>query len=63
MTNQDAYNMDLDELRSAIDELLKAVPAGQKRSDVNRRQTAERIASSARALLSCMRNDYFIIDA
>ena len=63
MSNQDAYNMDLDELRASIDELLNAVPIGTKRSDRNRRETAERVASSARAVLRCMRNDYFIVDA
>ena len=55
--------MDLDELRASIYELLNAVPSGTKRSDRNRRETAERVASSASALLSCMRNDYFSVDA
>ena len=58
MTNKEAYNMDLDELRAAIDALLAAVPSSTKRSDANRREKAERIASSARALIGCMRNDY-----
>ena len=31
MTNQEAYNMDLDELRAAIDALLAAVPSSAKR--------------------------------
>lgn len=58
MTNKEAYNMDLDELREAIETLLAAVPIGTKRSDTHRREEAERIASSARALIGCMRNDY-----
>lgn len=62
MTSQEAYNMDLDELRTAIDALLAAVPSGTKRSDAHRREEAERIASSARALLGCMKNDYIIRD-
>lgn len=62
MTNQEAYNMDLDELRAAIDALLAAVPVGTKRSDTHRREEAERIASSARATIACMRNDYIIRD-
>lgn len=47
MTNQEAYNMDLDELRAAIDALLTAVPSSTKRSDAHRREEAERIAGSA----------------
>ena len=62
MMSQEAYNMDLDELRAAIDALLAAVPSGTKRSDAHRREEAERIASSARALIGCMRNDYIIRD-
>ena len=62
MTSQEAYNMDLDELRTAIDALLAAVPSGTKRSDAHRREEAERIASCARALLGCMKNDYIIRD-
>lgn len=58
MTNKEAYNMDLDELRAAINALLEEVPSSTKRSDTNRREKAERIASSARALIGCMRNDY-----
>ena len=62
MTNQDAYNIDSDELREAIEELLKAVPSRKKRSDIYRRETAERTASMAKATISCMRNDYIIRD-
>lgn len=62
MTNQESYNMDLDELRAAIDALLAAVPNSTKRSDTHRREEAERIASSARALIGCMTNDYIIRD-
>ncbi len=62
MTNQEAYNMDLDELRAAIDALLTAVPSSTKRSDAHRREEAERIAGSARATIACMRNDYIIQD-
>lgn len=62
MTNQKAYNMDLDELRAAIDALLAAVPSSAKRSDAHRREEAERIADSARATIACMRNDYIIQD-
>lgn len=58
MTNKEAYNMDLDELRAAIDALLAAVPSSTKRSDAHRREEAERVASSARALIGCMKNDY-----
>lgn len=58
MTNQEAYNMDLDELRAAIDALLAAVP-----SSAHRREEAERIAGSARATITCMRNDYIIQDS
>ena len=61
MTNKEAYNMDLDELRAAIDALLAAVPiSAKKRSDAHRREEAERIAGSARALIGCMRNDYIV---
>lgn len=62
MTNQKAYNMDLDELRAAIDALLAAVPSSTKRSGAHRREEAERIADSARATIACMRNDYIIQD-
>lgn len=62
MTNQEAYNMDIDELRAAIDALLAAVLNSTKRSDTHRREEAERIASSARALIGCMTNDYIIRD-
>lgn len=62
MTNKDAYNMDLDELRTAIDALLAAVPSSTKRSDAHRREEAERVASSARALIGCMRNDYNVAE-
>lgn len=60
MTSKEAYNMDLDELRTAIDALLAAVPSSTKRSDAHRREEAERVASSARALIGCMRNDYIV---
>lgn len=62
MTNKDAYNMDLDELRAAIDALLAAVPSSTKRSDAHRREEAERIAGSARATIACMRNDYIVAE-
>lgn len=62
MTNKEAYNMDLDELRAAIDALLAAVPSGTKRSDAHRREEVERVASSARALIGCMTNDYNVQD-
>lgn len=62
MTNKEAYNMDLDELRAAIGALLAAVPSGTKRSDAHRREEAERVASSARALIGCMTNDYNVQD-
>lgn len=62
MTNQEAYNMDLDELRAAIDALLAAVPSSATRSGTHRREEAERVASSARATIACMRNDYIIRD-
>lgn len=62
MTNREAYNMDLDELRAAIDALLAAVPSSAKRSGAHRREEAERIAGSARATIACMRNDYIIQD-
>ena len=63
MTNQEAYNMDLDELRAAIDALLAAVPSSAKRSSAHRREEAERIAGSDRATITCMRNDYIIQDS
>lgn len=62
MTNKEAYNKDLDELRAAIDTLLAAVPSSAKRSGAHRREEAERIASSARALIGCMRNDYIVAE-
>ena len=62
MTNQETYNMDLDELHAAIDALLAAVPSSSKRSDAHRREEAERVASSARALIGCMRNDYIVAE-
>ena len=62
MTSKEAYNMDLDELRTAIDALLAAVPSSTKRSDAHRREEAERVASSARALIGCMRNDYIVAE-
>lgn len=54
--------MDLDELSAAIDALLAAVPSSTKRSDAHRREEAERVASSARALIGCMRNDYIVAE-
>ena len=63
MTSKEAYNMDLDELRTAIDALLAAVPSSTKRSDAHRREEAERVASSARALIGCMSNDYIIAES
>ena len=62
MTSKEAYNMDLDELRAAIDALLAAVPSSTKRSDAHRREEAERVASSARDLIGCMRNDYIVAE-
>lgn len=62
MTNQEAYNNDLDALRAAIKSLLAAVPIVSKSSDPLRRADAEWTASSALALINCMRNDYLILD-
>ena len=33
-----------------------------KRSDTHRREEAERVASSARSLIGCMRNDYIVAE-
>lgn len=62
MSNQEAYNLDLDELTDALQKLLSAVSAGKTKSERAIREEAERIESSARALIGCMRNDYRIID-
>lgn len=62
MTNQEAYNLDLDYLMSSINSLLAAVPVGKTRSEAHRREEADRVASLARATIQCMRNDYIIDD-
>lgn len=62
MTNKDAYLEDLDILRKSIDDLLKMVPVGKKRKELEVRKLAESVASFARATISRMRNDYHIVE-
>lgn len=62
MSNQEAYNIDLDELADALQKLLAAVPVGKTKSEIAAREKAEHVEGSARALIGCMKNDYRIID-
>lgn len=62
MTNQDAYQNDLDELRKEIDYLLSLVPIGKGKKELQTRKDAENAAGRARATISCMKNDYIIED-
>ena len=62
MTNQDAYQIDLDDLLIEIDNLLRAVPVGKTKQGLHAREQAEAAAGRARATIGCMRNDYIILD-
>lgn len=62
MTNKDAYLNDLDDLRKAIDDLLGMIPVGKNKKELQVRNLAESVASSARATVACMRNDYHIVE-
>lgn len=60
MTAQEAYLSDLDELLGEIDLLLRMVPAGKSKRELQAREQAEEVAGRARATIGCMRNDYII---
>lgn len=62
MTNQEAYQSDLDDLMKEIDHLLSAVPVGKTKRELQAREQAEIAAGRARATIGCMRNDYNIAD-
>lgn len=62
MTNQEAYQSDLDDLLKEIDRLLSAVPVGKTKRELQAREQAEAAADRARATIGCMRNDYNIAD-
>lgn len=62
MTNMDAYLNDLDDLEEKIERLLSLVPVGKTKVDAQLREQAEGVASMARAGISCMRNDYIIVE-
>lgn len=59
-TNAEAYLADLQEIGDALAAILRAVPFGQTKRAKEARAEAERQASSARALIECMKNDYII---
>ena len=60
MANQEAYLSDLDDLRKEIDYLLSMVPIGKSKRELQAREQAENAAG--RATISCMRNDYFVVE-
>lgn len=62
MSNQNAYIADLGDLEKAIETLLRAVPVGKKKQELAIREEAERVASDAKALIGCMKNDYIIAE-
>lgn len=62
MTNQESYLNDLVELREAINALLNLVPVGKTKKELTARETAEKVASAARATIACMGNDYYIAE-
>lgn len=62
MTNQEAYQSDLDNLLKEIDRLLSAVPVGKTKIEIEVRERAEATAGRAKATIYCMKNDYIIVD-
>ena len=62
MTNNEAYQMDLDDLLNEIDRLLSAIPVGRTKMQLQAREQAEAAAGRARATIGCMRNDYTIVE-
>lgn len=62
VANQEAYLSDLDDLRKEIDYLLSMVPIGKSKRELQAREQAENAAGRARATISCMRNDYFVVE-
>lgn len=60
MTNTEAYEKDLNEIKDAITRILQAVPQGKSKKEVALRKEVERIASLAIANLECMKNDYIV---
>ena len=62
MTNQEAYLIDLNDLRREIDYLLSMVPTGKNKKEMQAREQAEEAAGRARATLGCMKNDYITVE-
>lgn len=62
MNNKEAYLADLDELKQEFDKLLQLVPEGKTKREKESRTKAERIAGSAKALISCMEKGYIPIE-
>ena len=62
VANQEAYLSDLDDLRKEIDYLLSMVPIGKSKRELQAREQAENAAGRARATISCMGNDYIVVE-
>ena len=62
MTNQEAFENDLDEILDDVAKLLRLVPVGSSKKSVETRDWAEALASNIRTTIFCMKNDYIIKD-